>query len=411
MKAADVLINVTPGETRLAALEGGRLIDLVYARDIWRDRLGDIYLGRVTAISKPLNAAFVDIGAGQPGFLGASDAQIFDPASQKPEPIQRLFNEGDSVAVEVTRAAMDGKGARLTTRLSTRLAPPIDAGTAAAKAPALLRARRDPILRYFLERADAGWRRVVIDDRAELARIRAFGEARLQALPGLLEFHDGPEPLFEAEGAEADIDEICGPVVQLGGGGSLVIEETSALTAIDVNSGGRAVPGDKNRNMMDLNIEAAREAARQIRLRDIGGQILIDFAATKRRRQRDQLLDALRAAADGDAAEVRVIGFTRLGLVELTRRASGPSLTRRLIGTDGRKTAETAFFCLLRDLWRWSRHNPGKAARASVSGEIEDLARGRLKAAFDALAGRVRVEIEVSPGNEDDYRITGEKGA
>jgi hypothetical protein len=97
--------------------------------------------------------------------------------------------------------------------------------------------------------------------------------------------------------------------------------------------------------------------------------------------------------------------------VELTRRASGPSLTRRLIGTDGRKTAETALFCLLRDLWRWSRHNPGKAARASVSGEIEDLARGRLKAAFDALAGRVRVEIEVSPGNEDDYRITGEKGA
>jgi Ribonuclease G/E len=92
MKAADVLINVTPGETRLAALEGGRLIDLVYARDIWRDRLGDIYLGRVTAISKPLNAAFVDIGAGQPGFLGASDAQIFDPASQKPEPIQRLSN-------------------------------------------------------------------------------------------------------------------------------------------------------------------------------------------------------------------------------------------------------------------------------------------------------------------------------
>ncbi|MBT4937830.1 MAG: ribonuclease G, partial [Rhodospirillaceae bacterium] len=113
----EVFINHAPGETRLAVTATGRLVDLVIARDTETNLLGNIYLGRVQKVIAGLNAAFVEIGQADAGFLAGNDGQIFNPDTEKPKPIKALYKEGDLVVVQVTREPSPGKGAKLTTRL------------------------------------------------------------------------------------------------------------------------------------------------------------------------------------------------------------------------------------------------------------------------------------------------------
>ncbi|MBT7955115.1 MAG: Rne/Rng family ribonuclease, partial [Rhodospirillaceae bacterium] len=114
----EVFINHIPGETRLAVTDDGRLVDLVIARDHEATILDNIYLGRIEKVVAGLNAAFVDIGQYTSGFLAAADGQIFDRNAEKPKPVSVLFNEGDTVLVQVTREASEGKGPKLSTRLN-----------------------------------------------------------------------------------------------------------------------------------------------------------------------------------------------------------------------------------------------------------------------------------------------------
>jgi Rne/Rng family ribonuclease len=369
---------------RAGLLEDGRLLDMDVAEE--GASLGAICLGRVRRVDPDLDGAFVDCGLGADAFLGARDARALTGATRS-APIRAQVSEGQAVLVQVRRAALGGKGPRVSTdialpglllvhqprqggiRLTPELARLEQAQGQQARAQALFpaggfslrpaalhasdgelldEARRlgrrwaeiearaggsrpllvapppEPLQRLLLERFDPGLERIVLADRPLLLQARRWLE---QALPRRLEgFAARLEHLpdaFEATGAAAQLEVALGQEVALPGGGSLLIESTAALTAIDVNGAGRP---------LETDLAAAGEIARQLRLRRIGGIVVIDFVDLESRRERARLDAALRDAFADDPAAVQLYPMSPLGLVELSRQRLGPSLAELLGG-------------------------------------------------------------------------------
>jgi len=187
-----------------------------------------------------------------------------------------------------------------------------------AGAPRLLIGEATPALRALRDAGGAGIKKILADDAETLAGLRGFCEAEMPAVAPLCALHQGPEALFDAYGVEEQIDAALSPRVALPGGGSLIISQTPALCAIDVNTGA-ADEGSRERTAGRVNREAAREIARQIRLRNLSGLIVADFVPVRGAGPKQAVLDALRQAAADDTLPVYVGGYTRLGLVEMTR--------------------------------------------------------------------------------------------
>ncbi len=405
-----VLINKAPGETRVALMSQGRLAELLVSRRGSESIVGNIYLGRVEAVLKGLEAAFVDIGEERAGFLALAETRPPGGLGRTGETdgskdgIGDYLNEGDARLVQVMRDPVEDKGAKLTTHINLagvnlvfrpgqpgvtvsrriedeaerqRLTGVIeglgasedgfiirtaaaDAGDedlgheaqglqsrwtelrhqrANAKAPSLMRAELGPAVRALRDLGPRGIERVIADDPDVLAEVRAFCETEIPALVPLIEAHKGKKELFDTFGAEEQIDRALSPVVGLPGGGSLIISQTPALTAIDVNSGG-ADSGTREQTALDVDREAAAEIAREIRLRNISGLIVVDFVPIRDSDHKQNLLDALNAAVAADPQGPHVVGYTRMGLVEMTRRKQGLSLQEIFTGVWGAWTGE-----------------------------------------------------------------------
>ncbi len=188
------------------------------------------------------------------------------------------------------------------------------------KPPALIFEEHDILLRvvrdYFDERID----RLVVDNRREFTRVRSFVRSFFPRLLDRVELYRADVPLFELRGVEQQIEQIYDPVVNLPCGGYLIIEETSALTVIDVNSGRfKAIKRSQEEMALMVNCEAAQEIGRQLRLRDIGGIIVIDFIDMKVSAHKSEVLSVLRAALVNDKAKSEIVSVSPLGLVEMTR--------------------------------------------------------------------------------------------
>jgi Ribonuclease G/E len=270
--------------------------------------LGARFLGRVGAIDRGLEAAFVEIGLDRPGFLPLSHCH-------------RPPVEGESLVVEVTREAAAGKGVRLTARLGEQPALP-----AGARAP--LRLPGEPPLARLVRRVE-GELEILVDARRVAEEIAAglAGEARLSVAHRAQ--RDWPTSLAEIEGeAAAALD----PRAELPSGGWLLFEPCQTLTVVDVNSGALTPGTAGERAWLKIDLEAAAEIARQLRLRHIGGIVVIDFIDLKSPLRRREVGEALRAAVAGDWEPCWVGGMSRLGLVEMTRRRAGPTLAEMLDG-------------------------------------------------------------------------------
>ncbi|WP_353859917.1 ribonuclease E/G [Azospirillum formosense] len=200
--------------------------------------------------------------------------------------------------------------------------------------PALLLPGPDATRRALIEHGAAAPSRIIVDDAAlarDLAdwcadrapdlegRVEPF-DARLLAAPS-----DGRQRLFDLRDLDAEIETLLGTRVPLSGGGSLVIERTEAMTVVDVNAGERGNP-------LDVNLEAAAEIARQLRLRNAGGIVVVDFVNMRNRGDAERLLNALSRAVEDDPAQTQVYGLSKLGLVEMTRARRGTALAD-LLGT------------------------------------------------------------------------------
>lgn len=289
-----ILAACSPGEVRVAVTQDGVLVDYALWRPGAPDGVGDLYRGRVTAKVPAMAGAFVAL-AGSEGFLPDSEGAAG-------------LGAGDLVTVRVTRAPQGGKGPRL------RVAEPQSAG----EAPALL-ARGPGALVELADRYPQA--PVLTDDAALAARLRSMAGERLRLVPAA----------FDAEIAE-QVQELASPDVSLPGGASLHIHPTPALVAIDIDAGA-AVGERQGRTGAHLaaNRAVLPELARQIRLRNLSGGILVDFAGLAPRR-RAALGPELQAALADDPLRPRLLGFTALGLAEIVRTRVHPPLHELLAG-------------------------------------------------------------------------------
>jgi Ribonuclease G/E len=294
-----ILAETSPGEVRVAAVEDGVLLD--YA--IWRpgapDGVGDLHRGRVIARVPAMAGAFVALD-GAEGFL--PDSQGAAGAT-----------EGAAIGVRVTRAAQGGKGPRLTALLD-----PADAALVGTGPPALLRPGPDAVRRLAALHPDA-W--VVVDDHALAATLRpAFGE-RLAIVARAWD-----------EDIAGQVDALADARVALPGGARASFHPTPALLAIDVDAGGAtAARAGKAAAQRALNRGVLPALARQIRLRNLSGAILLDLAGMPARK-RIAMGPAIAAALASDPLAPRFLGFTALGLAEILRPRVHPPLHELLAG-------------------------------------------------------------------------------
>ncbi|MBC7287171.1 MAG: ribonuclease E/G [Armatimonadetes bacterium] len=172
--------------------------------------------------------------------------------------------------------------------------------------------------------------RLAIDDRATYERALDLLSHMAPELRDRVELHDEDIPIFVKYGVEREIDRALRPRVWLPHGGHISIEETEALTAVDVNSGRFTSRSSLEDTILQTNLEAAEEIARQLRLRDIGGIIVIDFIDMQKARHRQQVLRVFRDALARDRMRTRVMHITRLGLLEMTRKRTDVSLSHIL---------------------------------------------------------------------------------
>ena len=288
----------SPGEVRVAALAGDELTDYAIWREGAPDGLGDLHLGRVVARVPAMAGAFVLID-GAEGFL---------PDSEGGEG----RHEGDILPVRVSRSAQGGKGPRLTARIAG------ESSDTTGDAPRLLRRGPGALVR-LAERFPGA--EILIDDTATVARLRAAFAGRVRVVP----------KAFDDE-LESEIEALGGQHATLPGGLTATIVPTPALVAIDIDSGAAtAARGTKGELQFAANRAALPALARQIRLRNLSGAILIDFAGLAVRR-RQALGPDLAAALATDPAGARLSGFTSLGFAEILRQRRDAPLHELLQG-------------------------------------------------------------------------------
>ena len=340
---AVIRVSISPGEVRVAGLLGDRLEAAWIERPFQPDSVGDLYLARVSAISPAMSGAFLTLAEGLTGFLPESEL----PPPRRP--IAKALQDGLALPVRVTRAAQGGKGPRGTARLK----PPELALAEGAPAPALLKRGDDAALRLARAWGDSP---IITDGAAMAARLRASLEA------GRITLQHGA--VFDAELEEA-FAELASPRVALPGGASLTIHPTPALTAIDVDAGSLAGSRDGIAHER-MNVVAAQEVARQIRLRNLAGAILVDFAGLSVRR-RETLVAPLAEALQGDPLGPRLLGMTQLGLMEIVRPRIHLPL-HEVLGLP--PTALTHGLAALRQALREVSARPGTALRLVAAPEV-----------------------------------------
>jgi len=437
----ELILSVAPGEIRGALIEDGRAVELLLERDVEASLVGAVFFARVRRVVPSLPGAFLDLGLGRPVFLPGETALIEGAglpvrivkdgfAEKGPEASAALEREGRFAVwtparpgIAVSRKIEPAERARLSAVLAPLVGPgegvvlrsqaagadaaaiADDLATLRQAHAALLDAaakstaprRLDPVadaLGRIAASIDPSVERIAIDDRAALARLR-----------GILPM---PERIvFEAEdrGLADLFEQALAPRLRLEGGGEITIESTTAFTAIDVDLAtaagrrGRAVEA-----IRAVNQAAAAEIARQLRLRNIGGAIVVDFISMASRADRAVIEASLAAALAADPMPVERHGWTRLGHFELTRRRSVASIADRLLMPAGerRKTPLTVALEALRALLS-ARFAPGRLVlrcHPTVAAELE----GPLAPAFGAAAvqaGRV-VTIMAEPGRDSE---------
>ncbi len=466
----ELLINVAAGEIRAAIIDDGSLSEVVIERAGSESEIGRIYLGRVRRLMPGMEAAFVDIGTERAGFLPLRPPRGDNADSAPPPPTEGeelcvqvtrdmvgrkgaqlsrrlslagrlvvLIPGGDGVSVSrmiadeaerdrligimsgiavaderfIMRTAAEGVSAEELEADAEYLRASLhalDAARAEAAPPSLLHAELAPLERMLRDHAHERMASIRIDDAAALAAAGEFCRRFMPAVEPLLALHDGPAPLFDLSGVDDAIEDALDSHVWLPSGAGIVIEQTEAFTAIDVNSGAATSQHGAEAAALAVNLEAAQEIARQLRLRNIGGLVVVDFIDMEDDESWRQLVEATAAATARDRTPVRVLGRTGAGLVEITRRRRRPSLAQSLGETcpqcDGLgwvKTIPTVMSEVQRALRRQTHQFPAGALVVCASPEVVDaLEDDDGAAALDAVESAIgrRIELRAEPDRD-----------
>ncbi len=269
-------------------------------------------------------------------------------------------------------------------------------------APAELYRESDLVTRTIRDVYSSDYRRIMIDSQDTAAKVREFLQIAMPRTKVRLELYDGHEPLFHSLGIEDEIDSINQRHVPLPSGGSLVIDSTEALVAIDVNSGRSRSIKDAEESAFRLNVEAAEEIARQLRLRDLGGLIVCDFIDMRLDRNKRAVERALRDALKDHKERARILRISAFGLIEITRQRQGPSMKRSIYsdcphcrGGGVVKTPDSVVLDIMRSI-QLAAHKPAvKTIQISVSNAVAYLILNDKRAALHELEEKTEKRIQV----------------
>ncbi len=448
----EILMNLTPRETRVAVVENGVVQEIYIERVSKRGLVGNIYVGKVVRVLPGMQAAFIEIGLERAAFLHLSDMISFEhedgvdvPASGQASCISELLSEGQRLAVQVTKDPLGSKGARLTTRLSLasrflvfmpelanvgvsqriedeeererlREAVMTTLGDkpggfivrTASEGVDLseLKANQEYLRRYWdniekkLLLAKPGdvvhedlplflrslrdlvshtTERIRIDSSSAHQKAVEFSDEFIPNIEAHIELYRNDRPIFDLYNVEDEIQKALQRKVSLKSGGHLVFDQTEAMTTIDVNTG--AFVGHRNleETIFKTNLEAASAIARQLRLRNLGGIIIIDFIDMIDEEHKRLVLRTLEKALAKDHAKNKISEVSSLGLVEMTRKRTQESLERVLCepclvchGRGTLKTCETVCNEIFREVIRASKAYDSKSFLILASQEVVD---------------------------------------
>lgn len=497
----ELLINVTPRETRVALVENGVLQEIFIERANKRGLVSNIYKGRISRVLPGMQAAFVDIGLERAAFLHASDiasgpltanpAEIGIQAIDNAEPgrpknhpstdnISSLVSEGQEILVQVIKDPIGTKGARLTTYLSfpsrylvympdadmvgvsqrieeeeernrlrsmvdelatelARLDTPVAAAgegyaalqpvprpegfivrTAAEGAePAMIRAdmqflhalwdslqqraRTIPsigivhedlplVVRTMRELTGTQVERIRIDSMETCTRLIEFAGRFIPEMASRVEHYPGERPIFDLYGVDDEIVKAMDSKVQLKSGGHLVIDQTEAMTTIDVNTGAYVGHRNLEETIFKTNLEATQAIARQLRLRNLGGIIIIDFIDMISDEHKRQVLRLLEKSLERDHTKTHISEVSPLGLVQMTRKRTRESLEQVLCmpcptcsGGGRVKTPETVCYEIFREIIREARQFDTERLLVLASQDVVDTLVDEESTAFAEL--------------------------
>ena len=477
--AEEVLVNITPQETRVAVMDAGQVQELHIERSSSRGLVGNIYMGRVARVLPGMQSAFVDVGLERAAFLHVADIHEHRKANgEAAKPIEKILAEGQPVLVQVTKDTLGTKGARLSTQvsiagrmlvylpqdphigISQRIGDESGRAQLREKLQSLLPADEkggfivrtlaegasDEDLRADLEYLRHLWRdirerslgasplqllyqdlslaqrvlrdmvsestaAVRIDSRENFQKLSEFAQAYTPKVAGKLEHYTGERPLFDLHNVEPEIEKALSRRVDLKSGGTLVIDQTEAMTTVDVNTGGFVGHRNFDDTIFKTNLEAAQAIARQLRLRNLGGIIIVDFIDMDTAEHRDAVLQEFRRALSRDRTRMTVNGFTQLGLVEMTRKRTRESLAHVLCepcaACEGRgevRTAQTVCYEILREILREHRAFNAREYRVIASQAVIDMLQEEESGSVAMLSGfigkPVSLQVESSYAQE-----------
>ncbi|MGB2742161.1 MAG: ribonuclease G [Cognaticolwellia sp.] len=483
--SGELLINVTPSETRVALIENGSLQEVHVEREARRGLVGNIYLGKIIRVLPGMQAAFVDINLGKAAFLHASDINSKlilneDNSSDQVPDIRNLVHEGQYIVVQVVKDPLGTKGARLTTDItvaarylvlmpnashagiSQRIEDPAErnrlksivtpycgddhgfivrtaaegAGIEELQHDAEFLRRvwakvterkerkqtKDPIyqdlslaFRVLRDFVGVSLERIRIDSKLTFEQLGEFTTEFVPNLARVLEYYPGERPIFDLFDVESEIQRSLHRKIVLKSGGYLIIDQTEAMTTIDINTG--AFVGHRNleETIFNTNIEATQAIARQLRLRNLGGIIIVDFIDMNDKDHQRRVLHSLDLAMAKDNVKYSLSGFSALGLVEMTRKRTRESLEHILCGEcevcHGRgyvKTVETVCFEILREIVRVNRaYDADKFIVYASSSVSESLANDEYHnlAELEVFIGKqIKVQTE-SMYNQEQFDV------
>jgi ribonuclease E len=379
-----MLVHADPRGTQIAVVEDGLIVEHYVTRARDRSLVGNVYLGRVQNVLPGMEASFVDFGATRNGVLYASEVGIAGDEGEEVPRIETVLRSGQPILVQVTKDPMRSKGARLTALVSIAgrhlvLVPGArslgvsrrlgdgerarlrDLGqelrpeghglivrTAAqgaqrpdlerdlerlvtlwdgieekrrrSKPPALLYEEPELELRVVRDLFNRDISRCIIDEPVLEEKLRTYVRATSPDLDHRLELYDGALPIFEQHRVVEQIRKSLDRKVWLPSGGHIVIDRAEAMTVIDVNTGKFVGRSTLEETVFRTNKEAAVEVARQLRLRDIGGIIVIDFIDMEDAGNREELLATFKSLLDRDRSRTQVFDISPLGIVQMTRK-------------------------------------------------------------------------------------------
>ena len=262
--------------------------------------------------------------------LGVSRKVEDDKARYRVRDILNELNPPKDMGFIVRTAGIDRNKRELSRDLNylVRLWKTVSQHIKSDPAPAELYRESDLVIRTIRDVFNTNIARIICDDEATTKKVRDFLSIAMPRTRSRISMHDSDVPLFEKYKIEDEIQKIQSRHVPLKSGGSLVIDSTEAIVAIDVNSGKYRAHGDAETTAFKINLEAAPEIARQLRLRDLGGVIIIDFIDMLEHKHRREIEKTLRETVARDRAKTKILRISQFGIVEMTRQRMRPSLKR-----------------------------------------------------------------------------------